>query len=76
MTAGVLENGCETREAIIDKLACLGLKVNKEVNDKIAGFKDVHEGIITTSDSKSPVYVVPTDEEIMIIKDTYKLINE
>ena len=66
----------ETREAIIDKLACLGLKVNKEVNDKIAGFKDVHDGIITTSDSKIPVYVVPTDEEIMIIKDTYKLINE
>lgn len=76
MTAGVLENGCETREAIIDKLACFGLKVNKEVNDKIAGFKDVHEGIITTSDSKIPVYVVPTDEEIMIIKDTYRLINE
>ena len=73
MTAGVLENGSETREEIVNKLACLGLKLNKEVNDSIAGFKDVSEGIITSEDSSIPVYVEPTNEEIMIIKDTYEL---
>ena len=73
MTAGVLENGSETRADIVNKLSCLGLKLNEEVNDSIAGFKDVNEGIITSDDSSIPVYVLPTNEEIMIIKDTYEL---
>ena len=73
MTAGVLENGSDTRAAILDKLKPLGIKLNKEVNDKIAGFKDVHEGCITLPESSIPVYVIPTNEEIMIIRDTYKL---
>ena len=48
---------------------------NADVNDTIAGFKDVNEGIITTDDSSVPVYVLPTNEEIMIIKDTYNLVK-
>lgn len=74
-TAGVLENGSETREAIMNRLACLGVKVNKEVNDQIAGFKDIHEGIISSEDSSIRVEVLPTNEEIMIVKDTYDLIR-
>ena len=73
MTAGVLENGSETRAAILNKLKPLGIKLNKKVNDTIAGFKDVHEGCITLPSSSIPVYVIPTNEEIMIIRDTYKL---
>ena len=73
MTAGVLENGKETREAIINKLKCLGFKLDKKANDAIAGFKDQKSGIITTADSSVPVYVEPTNEEIMIVRDTYKL---
>ena len=73
MTAGVLENGSETRADIVNKLSCLGLKLNEEVNDSIAGFKDVNEGIITSEDSSIPVYVLPTNEEIMIIKYTFEL---
>ena len=76
MTAGVLENGSETREAILTKLKPLGVEVNKKENDKIAGWKDVHEGLITTKKSAFPVYVIPTNEEIMIIRDTYDLINK
>lgn len=71
-TAGVLENGATTREAIIEKLAPLGIKINKEVNDAIAGFKEITSGIITTEDSTVPVYVEPTNEEVMIIRDAYK----
>lgn len=76
MTAGVLENGAETREAILEKLSPLGIEVDKETNSKIAGFKEIHEGLITTKKSKIPVYVIPTNEEIMIIRDTYKIVNQ
>lgn len=71
-TAGVLENGAETRESIIEGLAPLGLKLNKEVNDAIASFKEITSGIITAEDSTVPVYVEPTNEEIMIVRDAYK----
>lgn len=71
-TAGVLENGAETRESIIEGLAPLGIKLNKEVNDAIASFKEITSGIITAEDSTVPVYVEPTNEEIMIVRDAYK----
>ena len=76
MTAGVLENGSETREDILNKLKPFGIEVDAEFNSKIAGWKEIHEGKITTDKSSIPVYVIPTDEEIMIIRDTYSLINE
>jgi acetate kinase len=46
-----------------------------EINDKIASFKEIHEGIISTNDSNIDVYVVPTNEELMIAIDTYELIK-
>ena len=48
----------------------LGIKINKEVNDKIHG----EEAIISTDDSKVKVVVVPTDEEIVIARDTMDLV--
>lgn len=71
-TAGVLENGATTRASIINGLAPLGLKLNEEVNNAIASFKEITSGIITAEDSAVPVYVEPTNEEVMIIRDTYK----
>lgn len=75
LTAGVGENGSDFRAALINKLAPLGLTLDEKENDSIASFKDKHEGIISGKDSSIPVYVVPTDEEIMIIRDTYNIIN-
>ncbi len=72
-TAGVLENGAETRESIIEGLAPLGIKLNADVNNAIAGFKEITSGIITAEDSTVPVYVEPTNEEVMIVRDAYKL---
>lgn len=71
-TAGVLENGATTRAAIIEGLAPLGIKINHEVNDAIASFKEITSGIITAEDSTVPVYVEPTNEEVMITRDAYK----
>lgn len=76
LTAGVGENGSGFRKDLVEKLSCFGIKLNDEVNNTIASFKSVHSGIITTDDSKFPVYVVPTDEELMIATDTYNIINK
>ena len=73
-TAGVGENGISAREEILNRLLPLGIKIDKKENEQIASYKDKHEGIITLKSSSIPVYVVPTNEELMIIKDTYNLV--
>lgn len=72
-TAGILENGSYMRKLVIDRLAPLGVTLNEEMNDKIASFKEIHEGIISDPYSKINVMVLPTDEEIMIVKDTFNI---
>lgn len=74
-TAGVGENGIEARKEIIRRLNALEIKVDEEKNSKIASYKNENEGIISSDDSSVPVYVLPTNEEIMIIKDTYNLVK-
>lgn len=72
-TAGVGENSPLVREMVLEKLACLGIKVDKDLNNDTWKGK---EGIITSSDSTVPCYVIATDEEVMIARDTYALINK
>lgn len=74
-TAGLGENAREFREAIIEKLSCLGIKIDSEKNNKIAGYLDESEGLISSEDSNVAVYVIPTNEELMIALDTYDLIK-
>lgn len=68
-TAGVGENSITTRKQVIDKLAVLGIKIDEEANN-VRGI----EQKITSDDSKIPAYIIPTNEELMIAKDTYSLI--
>ena len=75
-TAGVGENGIEVRESILNKLTPLGIKIDQKENSSIASYKDKQEGIISSTDSKIPVWVVPTNEELMIVKDAYNIIME
>ena len=72
-TAGVGENGAGVRKEVLDRLNPIGIYIDEEMNNKIASFKDIHEGVISTKDSKVEVRVLPTDEEIMIVRDTYNL---
>ncbi|MCM1053611.1 MAG: acetate kinase [Ruminococcus sp.] len=74
-TAGLGENAREFREAILEKLACLGILVDKSENNKIASYLDIQEGKISSKDSKVPVYVIPTNEELMIALDTFDFIK-
>ena len=75
-TAGVGENGAFERRKIVEKLEFLGVKLDREFNEKIASYHEIHEGRITTEDSTIPVYVIPTNEEVMIARDTYNLTEE
>ena len=69
-TAGVGENNPSLRKEIIEKLSCLGIKINDEENNTRGEIRK-----ISTDESKVLVYVIPTDEEIMIAKDTLKLVT-
>lgn len=74
-TAGLGENAREFRAHIIEKLACLGILLDDEKNMNTAGYLEVTEGLISSDDSKVPIYVIPTNEELMIALDTYDLIK-
>lgn len=70
LTAGLGENSVQTRIDILTKLESLGIKIDLEANDFRGKFRK-----ITTEDSKIPVYVIPTNEELMIAIDTYELVK-
>ena len=71
-TAGVGENQTDTREQACAGLEFLGIKIDKAKNATIHG----EEAIISTPDSKVEVVVVPTDEEIVIARDTKELVEK
>ena len=75
-TAGVGENGNYIRKEVIERLEPLGIEIDEDMNNKIASFKDLHEGIISSEDSKVIIEVLPTNEEIMIARDAYKFSNK
>lgn len=69
-TAGIGENSNVIRKLLIDKFNYLGVKIDEEKNNT-RGIS----GEISTEDSTIKVVVLPTNEELMIAKDTYNLIN-
>lgn len=70
-TAGVGENSPELREAICEKLAYMGITLNKEANRSRG--KEVE---ISGKDSKVKVVVIPTDEELVIAQDTAMIVGK
>ena len=72
-TAGAGENDIDLRREVLKKLKPLGIILDEEANDNIAKFRSNKSGIATTADSKVPVYVEPTDEESVILMDTYNI---
>ncbi len=67
-SAGVGENSIRTRQDILEGLEVLGIVPDYEANNTRG-----EEIRITTDESKVPVYVIPTDEEVMIARDAYNL---
>ena len=68
-TAGIGENGPAVREAICEKLACLGITIDVSKNNFRGELRE-----ISKDNADIKVYVVPTNEELMIAKDTLALI--
>ena len=69
-TGGIGENNPKYRAAVGEKLAFLGVKIDPEKNDTRG-----QEIEISTPDSTLKVYVIPTNEELVIARDTLAIVN-
>lgn len=67
-TAGIGENSSFLRQKICDRLAFMGLKIDSEANNQRGKLTE-----LSTKDSAVKVYVIPTNEELVIAQDTYNL---
>jgi len=70
-TGGVGENQTGVRSNVCRPLAFMGVKINESLNDVTRGT----ETVISTDDSRVKVVVVPTDEELMIARDTAAIVK-
>jgi acetate kinase len=69
-TAGIGENSSIFRKEILSRLGALGVVIDEEANNTRGKVKE-----ITTPESKVKAFIIPTDEEIMIARDTVRLAN-
>jgi acetate kinase len=69
-TAGLGENSISAREKICEGLEFMGIEIDKEKNN-VRG----KEALISKDDSKVEVFVIPTNEELMIARDTELLVK-
>ena len=67
-TAGIGENDAQLREAVVTKLAWLGASLDRDANER-------HGPRISTEDSKISVWVIPTNEELMIARHTAAIVS-
>jgi acetate kinase len=71
LTAGAGENNLDVRGRIVEGLSALGITLNREVNT-VRG----EELLLSTPDSKIPVWVVPTNEELKIARETVQVVQQ
>lgn len=71
-TAGVGENSVLLRETVCKQLTFFGVELDEEVNQT----RSSEERRISTSHSKVEVLVIPTNEELMIARETYRLVKQ
>ena len=71
-TGGIGENATDLRETVCNNLTYLGIKIDNDANDKCIRGKG---GKISADDSAVPVYVIPTNEELVIARDTKTIVQ-
>ena len=71
-TGGIGENSAEAREQILENMENLGIIIDKEKN---ANFKRGQIELISTKESKVKVYIIPTNEELMMARDTLNIVK-
>lgn len=72
-TGGIGENSSEVRAVICEGLSWLGIEVDPERN---AAHTAAREGPISTDESRVAVYVIPTNEELLIARDTVRVVSD
>ncbi len=73
-TAGIGENAILLREDLVNSLSnIMGIELDQEANNNISRYKSSQSGFISKPGSKTKVIVLPTNEEYIILKDTYNL---
>ena len=72
-TGGIGENSAEAREQILENMENLGVVLDKEKNDN---FKRGQVELISAKNSKIKIYVIPTDEELMMARDTVQIVKK
>ena len=71
-TGGIMENNADEIEMTISNMECLGIKLDKQRNlDCERG-----EGLISTDDSKIKLFILQTNEELQIAKETMEIVDE
>ncbi|HOM04452.1 MAG TPA: acetate kinase [Candidatus Kapabacteria bacterium] len=70
-SAGIGENAPDVRAKVCEHLEFLGVKIDKKLNNKMIRGK---EGVVSTPDSKLQVFVIPTNEELVIARDTCRVV--
>jgi acetate kinase len=74
-TAGVGENDDLLREKFCEGLEEFGIKLDKEANKNALARKGVDEAVISTPDSKIKIFMIATNEELVIVEDTIAIMN-
>lgn len=72
-TGGIGENTIDLRQNVCDNLSFLGIEIDKEQNQKL---RKGAEGELSTPNSKVSIFVIPTNEELLIARDTKNLISK
>src|SRR4030095_3772647 len=70
-TGGIGENSPEVRARICDGLQWMGIELDEELNRKHTAGR---EGLISQEGSRTAVYVIPTNEELLIARDTVRCV--
>ena len=71
-TGGIGENADDIRDKVCNELSFLGIEINNEIGKTLVKGK---EGELSTENSKVKVYVLPTNEELAIARDTKDIVN-
>lgn len=70
-TAGIGENNPRIREQVLENLEFMGIRLSKKANNSVSG-----ETEISTANSRVKVYVIPTNEELVIARDTAGIVRK
>jgi len=70
-TAGIGENSALVRKIACEGLEFIGVELDDKANEETVGGK---EGIISKPESKVKIYVIPTNEELILARDTCRVV--